>query len=106
MALNGTPRAAGRREAAALALATGRTVRDAAEKSGVGLRTLHRWLAEDADFRRLVTRVRSELFDRAVGRLADGAARAAEALTALLDSQSESVRLQAGKAISSLWPAL
>jgi hypothetical protein len=88
----------GRREAVALCLASGCTVRDAAREAGCGERTVHTWLTDPA-FRNRVSQVRTELFGRAVGRLSRLAGRAADSLGELLEAQNESVRLQAAKTI-------
>jgi hypothetical protein len=95
----------GRREAVALALARGRTVRDAAADCGVGERTVHTWL-RDPDFRARVDAIRSELFTMAVGRLAELSGQAADALGGLLASPSEAVRLQAARAVLDHGPRL
>lgn len=80
------------------ALAAGATVRDAAERSGVGERTVYRRLADGA-FRRRVSAARAEFVDRAVGQLADAATAAVATLQALLTSPSDSVRLSAARTI-------
>ena len=89
----------GKREAAALALATGQTVRDAAVSCQVGERTLHRWLVEDAAFGARVFELRKELFGQAVGRLAKLAGKATDTLEQLLAADSDSVKLQAARTI-------
>jgi hypothetical protein len=94
MALTGT-----QRDAAALAIARGLNVKTAAQETGVGLRTLHRWLAEDQAFRRRVDDLREGLFAQAVGRLSDLTGRAADTLGALLDARDERVRLQAARSV-------
>jgi transposase-like protein len=88
----------GRREAVALSLASGCTVREAARQAGCGERTIHTWLGDDA-FRRRVAEVRTDLFSQAVGNLSRLAGKAAEALGALLEAKNESVRLQAARAV-------
>jgi hypothetical protein len=96
----------GKRDLAALALAAGRTVRDAAAEVRMGERTLHRWLVEDPSFRARVDALRSELFNRAVGRLADQAVAAADRLGSLVGSDREAVALAAAKAVLELGPRL
>jgi hypothetical protein len=103
MARNGVPKNC--REAAALALAGGRNVRDTAADTGIGSRTLFRWL-QDSAFRIRVAELRSQLFEHAVGKLAHLAGNAVDTLANLLHSQSESVRLQAAKAILDAGPRL
>ncbi|HWB08225.1 MAG TPA: hypothetical protein VG826_03330 [Pirellulales bacterium] len=88
-----------------LALAAGATVREAAEKAGVGERTVYRRLA-DADFRQAVSEARDRLFDAAVGRLAGLASRAAETLERLMASDKPSEALGAAKAVLELGPRL
>jgi transposase-like protein len=102
MASNGRPHGAGKREAAALALAGGRTVAETASLAGVGERTLARWLAEDDAFRRRVGELRAEMIGRALGKMADGMADAADRLRQLLQAESEGVCLGAAKALLEL----
>lgn len=100
MATNGIPdEPSNRQEAVALALAGGQTVRDAAKATDVGERTIHRWLAEDAAFRRRVSELRDAMYSAAVGRLADLTGTAAEVLGELLESQADNVRLAAARTI-------
>ncbi len=94
MALTGT-----QRDAVALAIARGQNVKTAAKETGVGLRTLHRWLAEDPAFRQRVNELREGLFSQAAGRLSDLAGQATETLGGLLRSEDEKVRLQAARII-------
>ena len=70
-------------DALLLALATGLTVRDAARSAGVGERTATRRLA-NLSFRRRVAEARAEMVGRALGRMADGMAEAADTLRGLL----------------------
>ena len=85
-------------DALLLALAGGRTVRDAATVAGIGERTVYRRL-EDIYFRRRLHATRSELVGRAVGLLADASSEAVSTLKGLLSAQSESVRLGAARSI-------
>ena len=87
------------RDAAALAIARGLHVKAAAQETGVGLRTLHRWLAEDRAFQQRVGELREGLFDQALGRLSDLAGQAAETLGDLLHSKDEKLRLQAVRTV-------
>jgi hypothetical protein len=95
----------GRREAAALLLAAGRTIKAAAGEARVGVRTLRYWLEEEG-FRRRVQELRSELFNRAAGGLCRLSGRAAAELGKLLGSQDERTRLNAAKAILESAPRL
>src|SRR5437870_3553232 len=84
-----------------LAMAEGRTVREAASVANVSERTATRRLA-DPDFHRRVVEARAEMMARALGKLADGMAEAADALRQLLGAKSESVRLGAARSILEL----
>ena len=101
MASNGRPHGAGKREAAALALASGQTVTETARLTSVGERTLARWLA-DPGFRQGVAHLRAEMVARALGKMADGMAEAADTLRVLLNAEGESVRLGAARSILEL----
>jgi len=96
----------GKRQALALALAEGASVKDAAAACGVGTRTAYRWCAEDPDFRRLVEALRQELFAQACGRLCKSAALAADTLGKLLGARNQKVRLAAAKAVLQAAPKL
>jgi hypothetical protein len=93
------------REPAALLLAGGATVKDAAAGAGVSERAVRNW-KRDPPFQARVEELRSELFGHAVGRLAGHHGKAADVLGALLDSDSEGVRLKAARAILELGPRL
>jgi transposase-like protein len=83
---------------AALALATGKTVREAARKAGIGETTLYKWLRKPA-FKARVTELRERMVAEAVGKLSRGMAGAAATLERLLKSKDERVKLAAAKAI-------
>jgi hypothetical protein len=90
-------------EAAALALAAGRTQPEAAKSAGCGTRTIKTWLHDQPAFGRRVAELRSEMTSRALGRLADGMASAAETLGFLSrKGKSETVRLGAARAVLEL----
>ncbi|SRR5579884_3864613 len=82
----------------ALALAGGLTVEAAAGRAGVGERTAYRRLADPA-FCVRVTELRSEMVERALGKMADGMGEAADTLRQLLGAKAESVRLAAARSI-------
>ena len=84
-----------------LAMAEGRTVREAAIAAGLGERTATRRLA-DPNFRRRVVEARAEMVARALGKMADGMAEAADTLRQLLRAEGESVRLGAARSILEL----
>ena len=88
-------------EALALALAAGQTLRAAAPAAGVSERTAARRWADPA-FRRRVAELRGEMVHRALGRMADGMAEAADVLRQLLAAKSESVRLGAARSLLEL----
>jgi HEAT repeat protein len=88
-------------EALALALATGQTLRAAAEATGIGERTATRRWADPA-FRHRVAELRGEMVQRALGCMADGMGEAADKLRQLLTAESESVRLGAARALLEL----
>jgi hypothetical protein len=85
-------------DALAVALATGRTVREAAAIAGVSERTATRRAADTA-FRRHVAELRREMVQAALGRMTDGMTDAADTLRKLLKAKKESVRLGAARAI-------
>jgi DNA-binding CsgD family transcriptional regulator len=85
----------------ALILATGATVKAAAEKLGISRRTAHRKLRRPG-FRKLVAELRSQLFAAALGRMADNMTRASDALGSLLDASDPGVKLRAARATLSL----
>jgi hypothetical protein len=88
-------------EALATAVASGRTLRDAAADAGVGERTATRRWADPA-FRLRVSELRAGLVRNALGRMADGMTEAADVLRQLLKAQSESVRLGAARSLLEL----
>jgi transposase-like protein len=87
-----------KRDTLALALAQGRTVKDAAAEAGVSERTAYTWKSAD-DFRKRVEGLRAELFEAAVGKLAANSAGAADALGSLIASRNESIKLGAARII-------
>jgi hypothetical protein len=69
-----------KQEAAALALAAGRTQDEAARQSGAGTRKIKTWLHDLPAITRCVNELRAEMTNRALGRLVDSMASAAETL--------------------------
>lgn len=69
--------------AALAALASGKTIRDAAASAGIARWTLHRWLRDDPDFRAAFNAWRQELIDSTRARLL----RTAEAAAAVVHRQ-------------------
>jgi hypothetical protein len=88
-------------DALALALAAGKTITEAAVAADLSRRTATRRVIDPA-FRRRVAELRAEMVARALGKMADGMAAAAETLRALLDAEGESVRLGAARSILEL----
>ncbi len=80
------------------ALAAGRTVAEAAALSGVSERTAYR-RKSDPHFQRRVDAARGELFERALGRLADGMIEAADTLVRNLAAPQPTVQVRAATAI-------
>ena len=103
MAQNGTPpgelSAAQRR--AIEALLSEPSIEAAAEVSGVGRRTLHRWLAEDATFTAALRTAQDRAIDAAVSRLAGGAGDAADVLISIANDDAErgATRVSAARAL-------
>jgi hypothetical protein len=92
-------------DALILALAAGATAREAAERAGMGERTVYRRLM-DAEFRRAVGEARARIFDSAVGRLTGLTDKATETLARLMESEKPSEALGAAKAVLELGPRL
>src|SRR5947209_3958243 len=89
-----------KQEAAALALAAGHTEAEAARKSGAGARTIRTWLATVPAFGRRIRELRAEMTTRALGRLVDNMASAADTIAFLSrKAKSEMVRLSAARAL-------
>jgi hypothetical protein len=84
-----------------LALASGKSVRDAAQASGVSQRTIYRRL-DDPAFSSQVQSVRGDMIQQALGRMADGMAEAADVLRGLLKAKGESIRLSAARSLLDL----
>jgi hypothetical protein len=83
-----------RQQRVAVLLAAGSTIRNTAAETSTGERTIHGWL-DDPAYRRLVAGFRDQLLNETIGRLSQAATRAALVLEALLDSETEAVRLRA-----------
>ncbi|VTT97979.1 hypothetical protein : Uncharacterized protein OS=Thermodesulfatator indicus (strain DSM 15286 / JCM 11887 / CIR29812) GN=Thein_1510 PE=4 SV=1 [Gemmataceae bacterium] len=92
-----------RQERVASALACGNTIAAASRACKVSQTIIHRWFKQPA-FKARVAELRNELTNRAIGRLADMmAGSAADALASLLDSKSDTVRLDSVKAVYDLF---
>ncbi len=88
-------------EILAVALAAGRTVREASDRAAVSERTVYRRLKESA-FQKRVVELRSDMVGRSVGLLVEAGSAAVQTLKELLNSQSDSVRLGAARSILEL----
>jgi transposase-like protein len=95
----------GKREAAALLLAVGRSVRAAAREAGCSERTINNWQGEEA-FAARVLALRSEVFTRAVAVLCGASTKAAAKLRRLLRSDDDRIGLGAARAILEAAPRL
>jgi len=86
-----------KKQRAIVALLTERTTADAAGAAGVGLRTLHRWLAEDGEFQAALRQAEEGAIDHAVRRLVGLQDTAIAVLAAVLDTDdiSAGVRVRA-----------
>jgi hypothetical protein len=94
------PKSEAQREAAALLLARGFTIKATAKKTGIGQRTLGGWLTDDT-FASRVRALQRQLVSRTVGRLASAGGKAVKALVGRLDDQAEkgAVKVSAATAI-------
>lgn len=82
------------RDLAAVALAGGKTAKEAAVVAGVSERTVFHWLS-DPSFKQRVSELRGEMVGAALGRLSDGLCAAADALNELVKQQDPDVKLKA-----------
>src|SRR5262245_54847023 len=90
---------------AAVALASGSTVKVAARKAGISVRCLANWRRKPA-FERLVNRYRDQLVDEAVGQVSKDLSAATAVLRKLLKSRQEQVQLRAAAELLALGIAL
>ncbi len=81
-----------------VSIAFGKTVRESAKEVGVAERTAYRWL-QKSENRMRVNSLRSEYCEQAVGHLAQCAVKAVMTMRELLDSCSDSIRLNAARSI-------
>lgn len=87
-----------KQERVAFLMAAGRSVKAAAEESGVGERTIHTWL-KDSEFKTLVDEMRARILSEAVGKLASSTDKAVQTLLNLLDDTNSTVRLRAAMGV-------
>jgi hypothetical protein len=89
-----------RKMPAALALAMGRSVNEAAEAAGVDPKTVYRWRSGNQKFKAKVRQLRQQVIDAALGRLLSSLTAACDTLTELLGpSHQENTRLRAAVAL-------
>lgn len=91
----------GGKDLAAVILAGGGTAAAAAAEAGCHERTVRRWL-ELPEYRAKVERLRDEAVGRAMARLSEGMAEAADALRGLVGSRDEHVRHKAARSVIEL----
>jgi tRNA A37 N6-isopentenylltransferase MiaA len=72
-------------EEAIAALLTAENVEHAAQQAGIGYRTLHRWLREDADFQQAYRLARREVVHQAQAQIQKATGRAVATLIAVMD---------------------
>ena len=77
------------------------SIEAAAEASGVGRRTLHRWLADDVAFTAALRAAQDRAIDAAVSRLAGSAGDAADVLVSIANDKAErgATRVSAARAL-------
>jgi hypothetical protein len=85
----------------AMAVANGATNEDAAHLSGLSLSTVKRRKA-DPDFQRFVSDIWADLLKQTLGRLTGSMTKAIDALIALLDDPSPTVRMRAVRLLMTL----
>src|SRR4029450_6122770 len=91
------------REQAIVALLSEPTIRDAAAACGIGERTLHRWLTDDAAFQAEYEAARRATFKAAISRIPALTVRAVDTLAALLgDKEPPAVRLGAARTVADI----
>jgi hypothetical protein len=87
------------REMVALAIASGRTVKDAAITNGVSIRAVADWLRFDPRFVEQIDQLRSGMISSAAGRIANDMTSAAKTLRKLLNDPDSRVQLGAARAV-------
>jgi len=92
------------KELLAVAVASGKAIKDAAVEIGLSVSRAYHITASD-EFRYRVADIRREILDAAVGRLNEAATKAVSALVSILDTGEDKDKIVAAKAIlSSLGP--
>jgi len=88
----------GNLDALIAAVAAGKTVREAAPLAGMSESTAHRRL-EDAEVQQRIRETRAQMYERAVGQLADALTAAVATLVQSLGAENEAVRVRAATAV-------
>ncbi len=89
-------------EAAAVALAGGATLEQAARRSGAGLTTIKTWITTEPGFKRRIRELRADLTDRILGKLATAGTSAVNTLLYLsTKGKTQPIRLKASSEILS-----
>jgi hypothetical protein len=97
---NGLATLTPRQEAAALALASGSTIPEAADQANCGATTVSTWLATKPAFKKRIQDLREQLTERALGLLADAMTVAVRTLRELAEtSESETIRHKASDSL-------
>lgn len=89
----------------ALAIASGRSLREAARTAGISESTAYRRLKDPAVLRR-VSEIRTAFLGEAIGLLSEAASEAVSRLKTLLNARSEAICLSAARAILEFGPKL
>lgn len=80
------------RDKAIEGLLLGKTISDAADFAKMGRRTLHRWVSEDADFRRRLDEARRAVFEVHIAAIAEVTGSAIRRIKQILDNDESSPR--------------
>ena len=81
---------------------TERSIGAAAEKAGIGERTLQRWLAEDDAFQKFYAAARQATYQAGIARVMSITGKAVDKLEALLEAESENVQLGAARTVAEI----
>jgi hypothetical protein len=90
------------KELAAVRLATGGTVVEAATAAGVDPRTIYAWKSGDPEFRARIDELRGAVISSVLGKMVNAMTIAADVLVKLLGNKSPGMRWKAAKSILEL----
>lgn len=82
------------RQRAIIALMETKTIPEAAEKAGVGVSSIYKWMKED-DFQAELRAAAQKVYEQSLSKLAANSTKAANTLLKALDSENEHVALKA-----------